>query len=145
MKQFINLEDMESTLQKIFTESLSEEDAAKHESLIEGYASLTAESIVSDMREYVHRKDTHMMGNFCDIKQDWDYCPECIESDIKPWGKFSDMVQSVDDETISDEDLAKVQQWCKDWFFTAFGTWGLIYNFHNFIAEIEYEEEEDAA
>ena len=141
MKQFINYDEMVETLQKLFTDSLSEEDAQKYESIIEEYANIHAEIIVEDMKKYVHQKDTKLSGNFCNIREDWEYCPEFIGSEIKPWGKFSDIVKSMDDETISDEDLAKVQTWCKDWFFRAFETWGLTYNFHELISEMEYEEE----
>jgi len=44
--------------------------------------------------------------------------------------------------------LKKFQTWAFDWYFRAFGTWGLTYNFGNWISELEYEreqEEKDAA
>ena len=141
MKEFISYKEMYSTLVELYNESLDEMEQAKYESEIEDMASCVAESIVRDMDKYVHRKDTRMNGNFCNIKEDWNFCPEFIGSEVQPWGKFDDMVKSMDDDTISDEDCKKVQTWCMDWYFRAFGTWGLKYNFQEFISELEYEEE----
>ena len=136
---------MEQTLLNLYKECLGEEDAQKYESTIEEFANINAQTIVEDMNRYVHRKSTKIDGNFCNISEDWEYCPDFIGSEVKPWGKFSDVVKSIDDETISDEDLAKFQQWAKDWFFRAFGTWGLCYNLQTLISEMEWEEEHEAA
>ena len=89
-----------------------------------------------------------MDGNFCNIREDWECCPEFIGSEVKPWGKFDDVIKSIDDETISDKDLKKFQTWAFDWYFRAFGTFGLTYNFGEWISEMEYErkqEEQNAA
>lgn len=123
----------------IYTNALDEDERERYADEIEMYAEISTQGIIDDMRKYVHRKDTRMSGNFCDIREDWEYTSGFIGSDVEPWGKFDDMVKSMDDETINDEDLEKVQQWCQDWFFRAFGTWGLSYNFQTCIAELEYE------
>lgn len=143
MKQLLNLEVVEETLRNLYTNCI--DNAEDFESEIEEYASINAQSICEDMRKYVHQKDTRMDGNFCNIREDWEETPDFIGSEVKPWGKFSDVVKSIDDETISDEDLEKFQKWCLDWFFRAFGTWGLCYNFQTLISEIEYERENEAA
>ena len=140
MKDFINYEDMYECIKNIYTDALNEEDAIKYEDEIDCHAEHAAQDAVDSMRKYVHLKDTHIDSNLCNIRQDWEYRPEFIGSEVQPWGKFDDMVKSMDDETISDEDLKKVQQWCMDWFFRAFGTWGLEYNFQSYISELEYEE-----
>lgn len=139
MKEFLDLDSMFHTLKEILTEEAGD-NAAEYEDIIEDYAYHLAESFVRDMRKYVHQKDTKLIGNFSNIRLDWDYALENRE--IKPWGKFDDVVKSVDDGTISDADLKKLQTWCSDWFFHAFGTWGITYNFNSFIAELEEEEEE---
>jgi hypothetical protein len=144
MKEFINFEDMEQTLLNLYKKCLDENDAAKYESTIEEYAHINAESICEDMNRYVHRKDTRMDGNFCNIREDWEETYDFIGSEVKPWGKFDDVIKSIDNKTISDEDLKKFQTWCKDWFFRAFGTWGLCYNFQELISEMEWEEEHAA-
>lgn len=145
MKEFINFEDMEQTLLDLYKNCLDDENAQKYESTIEEYANINAQTIVDDMNRYVHQKDTKIIGNFCNIREDWEVTPDFIGSDVKPWGKFSDVVKSIDNGTISEEDLKKFQQWAKDWFFRAFGTWGLCYNFQTLISEMEWEEEQEAA
>lgn len=111
----------------------------------EEYANQLADKDVADMQKYVHQSDTKMFGNFANIREDWDTIPTFVKSEVEPFGKFDDMVKSMDDETISEEDLAKVQQWCEDWFYTAFGTYNLQYNFGTMLGEIvadnEYMEE----
>ena len=143
MKQFINQEDMEQTLLELYKGCLEEKDVAKYESIIEEYAEINAQTIAEDMNKYVHRKSTKIDGNFCNIKEDWEETYDFIGSEVKPWGKFDDVIKSIDNETISDEDLAKFQQWASDWFFCAFGTWGLCYNLKELISEMEYEEEKE--
>ena len=142
MKEFINFEKLEQIIRSLYTEALSEEEAQKYESVIEEQAYYTAESTVRDMDTYIHRPDTKLIGNFCNIRQDWEVTTEFVESDVKPWGKLSDIVKSVDDGTISEEDLAKFQTWCMDWFFTAFGTYNLKYNFQSLISDLEWEDEQ---
>ena len=136
---------MEQTLLDLYKNCLDDENAQKYESIIEEYANINAQTIVDDMNRYVHQKDTKIIGNFCNIREDWEVTPDFIGSDVKPWGKFSDVVKSIDNGTISEEDLKKFQQWAKDWFFRAFGTWGLCYNFQTLISEMEWEEEQEAA
>ena len=141
MKDFINYEDMYECIKNIYIDALDEDDVSKYEDEIECYAECATQDTVESMREYVPRKDTRMVGNFCNIREDWEDTPEFIGSEVKPWGKFDDMVKSMDDDTISDEDCKKVQTWCMDWYFRAFGTWGLAYNFQSYISELEYEDE----
>ena len=148
MKDFINYDSMLEVCMNLFTEVVEEfgYDKDSWDEEITVYADICAQDAVDSMRKYVHRKDTRMCGNFCNIREDWEYCPEFIGSEVKPWGRFDDVIKSIDDETISDEDLAKFQTWTMDWYFTAFGTFGLKYNFGEMISEKAYEMEmEDAA
>ncbi len=142
MKDFINREKMETAIHNICAMSLNDDDARKYESLIEEYAVIHAGQVVDDMKSYVHQYSTRMDGNFCDIRDDWNN-PGFIRSEIAPWGRFDDVVKSIDDGKISDEDLEKFQTWAMDWFFTAFGTWGISYNFQTLVSEMEYEEERE--
>ena len=150
MKDFLNYDDVYETFLNLFKETVENYgmDYGSWESETEDYAATSAMETLESMKKYVHRKDTKMCGNFCNIREDWEYCPEFIGSEIQPWGKFDDVIKSIDDETISDEDLKKFQTWAFDWYFRAFGTWGLTYNFGEWISELEYEreqEEKDAA
>ena len=148
MKDFINYDSMLEVCMNLFTEVVEEfgYDKDLWDEEITTYADICAQDAVDSMRKYCHREDTRMCGNFCNIREDWEYCPEFIGSEVKPWGRFDDVIKSIDDETISDEDLAKFQTWTMDWYFTAFGTYGLKYNFGEIISEKAYEMEmEDAA
>lgn len=150
MKDFLNYDDVYETFLNLFKETVENYgmDYDSWESETEDYAATFAMETLESMKNYVHRKDTRMGGNLCNIREDWEYCPEFIGSEVKPWGKFDDVIKSIDDETISDEDLKKFQTWAFDWYFRAFGTFGLTYNFGNWISELEYEreqEEKDAA
>lgn len=99
------------------------------------------DSHIETMRKYVHLDDTKIDGNFANIREDWDTIPTFVKSEVSPFGRFDDMVKSMDEETISKEDLDKVQQWCEDWFFTAFGTYNLKYNFGSTLGELIAENE----
>ena len=150
MKDFLNYDDVYETFLNLFKETIENYgmDYGSWESETEDYAASSAFETLDSMKRYVHRKDTSMSGNFCNIREDWEDTPEFIGSEVKPWGKFDDVIKSIDDETISDEDLKKFQTWAFDWFFRAFGTFGLTYNFGNFISDLEYErerEKQDAA
>lgn len=144
-KEFLNFENVYETFLNLFKDELKSwgDDYEQYECETEEYALCMAESTVDDMRKYVHRKNTRMDGNFCNIREDWEITPGFIGSEVKPWGKFDDVVKSIEDGTISDEDLEKFQTWAFDWFFRAFGTYGLTYNFGEFISNIEYEREHE--
>lgn len=103
------------------------------------------ESHIKSMNTYVHQYSTRMIGNFADIREDWDYITTFVKSEVTPWGRFDDIVKSIDDETISQADLEKFQQWCEDWFWTAFGSYNIKYNFGTWLGDIddEYRREED--
>lgn len=119
----------------------------EHPDSYEWFAEEQAEQLaaihVENMDKYVHKSDTKIYGNFCDIRYDWNY-PGFICSEIEPWGKFDDIVKSIDDKTISEDDLSRFQQWCEDWFFTAFGTYNLEYNFGTDLSELIYSDEQEA-
>lgn len=140
-KEFLNFDDVFESFINICKDAIDDDEMCKYESEMEDYVYELTRNTVHNMEIYVHKKDTHMCGNFCNIREDWEDTIGFVKSNIIPWGRFDDMVKSVDDGTISDDDLKKVQEWCLDWFFTAFGTWGIKYNFQTFIGELEYEEE----
>ena len=145
MKDFLNYDNVYETFLNLFKDVIKDYglDYGSFESETEGYADCVARKTLESMKKYVHMRNTRIDGNFCNIREDWETTCDFVMSEVKPWGKFDDVVKSIDDETISDEDLKKFQTWALDWFFTAFGTFGLKYNFGNFISEIEYEREQE--
>lgn len=145
MKDFLNYDNVYETFLNLFKDVIKDYglDYGSFECDTEEYAERVAEKTLESMKKYVHMRDTRMIGNFCNIREDWESDFDFVRSEVKPWGNFDDVIKSIDDETISDEDLKKFQRWALDWFFTAFGTFGLTYNFGNFISEIEYEREQE--
>ena len=147
-KDFLNYDDVYESFLNLCKDVISDwgKDYGTWENICEDYAHNSTIETLDSMKRYVHKKNTRMDGNFCNIREDWEETYEFIGSEIQPWGMFDDVVKSIDDQTISDEDLKKFQTWALDWFFTAFGTWGYKYNFGNLVSELEYEQEmEDAA
>lgn len=141
MKEFINYQNAYDAFLEILMGCLDDDDKCTYESHAEEYAHYAAVDAVESMREYVHFKDTKMDGNFANIREDWDYYPDFVRSNVKPFGTFDDMLKGMDNDTFTDEQVAKVQEWCLDWYFTAFGTFGLTYNFQSLIGDLKYEEE----
>lgn len=148
---FLNEEKHYQAIMECYKEVINEfgDDLAMGEDTAVEFAEEEAERLteshIRSMSAYVHQSDTKMMGNFADIREDWDYIPTFVKSEVTPWGRFDDVVKSIDDETISDEDLEKFQTWCEDWFWTAFGSYNIKYNFGTWLADIadEYRREED--
>lgn len=149
-KDYLNYDDVYESFLSLYKDVINEYgyDYNMWQDEAEEYAAMTAGETLDSMRRYVHQNDTRMCSNFCNIREDWEYCHDFIGSEVKPWGRFDDVVKSIDGGTISDENLAKFHKWALDWFFVAFGTFGLKYNFGEYLSEIEYDREremEDAA
>ena len=140
-KEFLNYTKVYDDFVELFLNCI--DDAEMYEDVIEDYAHNAAISTLEDMRKYVHQQDTSMSGNFADIRQDWNVIKDFVISEVEPWGDFDEIISTIDEGTISDEDLEKFQTWCLEWFYTAFGTWGLCYNFQTLISELEYERERE--
>ena len=146
MKDFLNYDEVYGTFLGLFKEVIKDYglDYGSFEDDTEEYTRVTALSVLDSMKRYVHG-DTRISGNFANMYDDWEITTDFVSSEVKPWGHFRDIIESIDNETISDEDLKKFQTWALDWFFTAFGTYNLKYNFGNYISEIEYEREHEGA
>lgn len=140
--EFLNKDNVYESVLNVCKDALAD-DYQQWESVVEDFADYMANSILEDMRKYVHLKDTRMSGNFANIREDWDVITDFVRSEIKPFGRFDDIVASIDNETISEDDLAKFQEWCLDWFYTAFGTFGIKYQIQTIVADMEYEESEE--
>lgn len=123
---------------KNYYDDLGEDTAS---GLAEEEADRLADSHVKTMQTYGHDKDTSQWGNFANIREDWNN--NFVRSEVEPWGDYDAMVKSMDEETISDEDKAKVQQWVEDWYWQAYGTRWLRYNFAETLGNLAYEAEQD--
>ena len=103
------------------------------------YAGELCKALQQQMYEYVSGNDYHMMGNFANIKLDW-------ESDHEDGIKFYDLRKKLLDG-VKDADTDEFSTWAIDWFFHAFGTYNMCYNFANDLGEeaaiLEQEDEEE--
>ena len=75
MKDFLNYDDVYETFLNLFKETVENYgmDYGSWESETEDYAATSAMETLESMKKYVHRKDTKMCGNFCNIREDWEY------------------------------------------------------------------------
>lgn len=148
-KEFIRYKDVHGKLEELLYpiyRSL-EKEAKENEELdlvdeetVRDYIEKTAEKIVTDFDTYVHG-DTNIPGCLMDIKVNWNLDNmmamdfDDIIKDIDDYYKYlekgllHDRIQKIDYETH----LSIFQGYAFEWFFRAFGTYGLEYNFINFI------------
>ena len=97
-----------------------------------------------DMGKYLNMKDHKIDGNFNNI--DYDY-PHHINGEF---GYDEPLVNAMIERLNSGEQSKQAdadRDWLVDWFWETFGTFGLTYNFSEYISELLYEfdnKEEEA-
>lgn len=100
--------------------------------VLEDYIPDTVETIQKDMYKYVLGGEYAMPNNWRQINLDWD-------RDHKDGIKFSALREKLLDG-VNDADTEEFSQWGIDWFFKAFGTFGLRYNFREAVTDIVYND-----
>ena len=105
---------------------------------------------MAEMKNYLHRKSQHMDGNFADLSMDYPkhrtgtfWVSEYDGPVAEYFSLYPDMVARLDaaeDSEQADED----REYLAEWFFDAFGTFGIKYNFSNELDEIAYMIEEES-
>lgn len=150
-KEFIRYEDVYRELEELLLpiyrnlEKEAKEDEEFElidEETARDYIEETAEKIVKDFDTYVHG-DTNIPGCLMDIRVNWNLDNmmamnfDDVIKDIDDYYKYlekgllHDVIQKTDYETH----LSIFQDYAFEWFFRAFGTYGLEYNFRNFVAD----------
>lgn len=99
---------------------------------IEEFTPMTVESTQKSMYDYVAGGKYSMPGNFKQIDMDWDH-------DHEGGIKFSDLKKKLLAGT-QDKDTEEFSHWGIDWFFDAFGTFGLEYNFKDALIDSVYDD-----
>ena len=103
------------------------------------YAGELYEKLQQQMYKYVSGTDYKMSGNFANIAWDWD-------RDHKDGISFYDLRKKLLDG-VEDADTNEFSTWAIDWFFHAFGTYNMCYNFATDLGEeaaiLEQEDEEE--
>lgn len=155
---YIDVFGFAKTIEALYRECL--EDCDNQEDIEEYIADLYGKNIQSlardfaletnrDMKKYLHMNNHSMPGNFADIENDY---PAHITGTRWPseyagddyFRLFPQMVARLDaaeDSKQADEDRAYLM----DWYFDAFGTYNIKYNFSNWLSEIVYMREEEQA
>ena len=154
---YIGVDSFAKVIESLYNECLENFDNAED---VEEYIGLYGQNIQSmardftlkankEMKEYLHQKDHRMIGNFANIEDDYPahitgtvWCSEYDGDDY--FDLFPQMVARLDaaeDSEQADED----RTYLREWFFGAFGTYAIKYNFSNELSEIAYELEQECA
>lgn len=152
---YIGVESFAKTIENLYRECLENFDNA--EEMEEYIADLYGKNIQSlawdftletnrDMKKYLHMDNHNMDGNFADIENDYPahitgtyWSSEYAGNDY--FRLFPQMVARLDaaeDSEQANEDRAYLEEW----YFKAFGTYNIKYNFSNDLEEIHSMMEE---
>ena len=156
---YIGLESFAKTIENLYRECLENFDDA--EDMEEYIADVFGKNIQSmawdftleanrEMKNYLHRKSQHMDGNFADLSMDYPkhrtgtfWVSEYDGPVAEYFNLYPQMVARLDaaeDSEQANEDRAYLEEW----FFYAFGTYNIKYNFSNELEEIHYMLEEES-
>lgn len=120
------------------------EDSPYKDSLhdhVDEWAERVAGETIANMKIYCKKSDTSIPGNFKDVRHNyvWDKVNELLDFD---------QIVNLTLNTKEEDETAEIKafrNWFLSWIFEAFGTFGLSYNFSNFLSEelsqLENEEE----
>lgn len=153
---YIGVESFAKVIESLYRECLENFDDA--DDLEEYIADLYGKNIQSmawdftleanrEMKKYLHLPDQHMNGNFADLSMDY---PKHVTgvwwaSDYDGddyYDLYPQMVARLDAAEGS-EQASKDREYLEEWYFKAFGTYNIAYNFGNYLEEVHSMMEED--
>lgn len=136
-KEFLNVSSVIDDVRAIYAEvrnGIAADDDFKYEILeqydddtIFEYAEYLAWKINDEMKQYLNLDDHRIMGNFKNAEYDYD-------------GNFDEMVARLNAGEQSEQADAD-RDFLTEWFWGAFGSFGIRYNFSNEISEYCYQLE----
>lgn len=153
---YIGCESFAKVIENLYRECLEEFDDA--EDLEEYIADVFEKNIQSlaweftlkvnrEMKKYFHLNDQHMNGNFADLSMDYPkhrtgvwWATDYDGDDY--YDLYPAMVARLDAAEDS-EQADKDREYLEEWYFEAFGTYNIKYNFSNELEEIHSMMEED--
>lgn len=137
LENFDDAEDMEEYISDILEKN------------IQSLAWEFTHKVNREMKKYLHLPDQHMDGNFADLSMDYPkhrtgtfWVSEYDGPVAEYFNLYPQMVarlDSAEDSEQANEDRAYLEEW----YFEAFGTYNIKYNFSNDLAEIHSMMEED--
>lgn len=135
---YINEVKFRNKLEDVFTSAISDLDDDNRklyaEDLLDEYIDGVVEDTHKSMSEYLHSRSTSMNGNFADAELN--YRRDFNGAD------FRDVVEKIDNG-MEDSETKQFRDWLVDWYFKAFGTYNLKYNFMEFVSEYTADYEDD--
>ena len=155
---YIGVESFAKVIENLYRECLEKFDDA--EDLEEYIADVFGNNIQSmawdftleanrEMKKYIHLPDQHMDGNFADLSMDYPkhrtgtfWVSEYDGPVADYFNLYPQMVARLDaaeDSELANEDRAYLEEW----YFKAFGTYNIKYNFSNELEEVHSMMEED--
>ena len=156
---YIGVESFAKTIENLYRECLNNYDNA--EDMEEYIADVFGKNIQylaweftleanREMKKYLHLPDQHMDGNFADLSMDYPkhrtgtfWVSEYDGPVEEYFSLYPDMVARLDAAEDS-EQANKDREYLEEWYFYAFGTFGIKYNFSNELDEIAYMIEEES-
>ena len=139
--EFLNVERFRKEIKEVLDEETKSWEPGYMQDFAEDYIDEYVEGVVDDainsFNELVHRADTSMWGNFKNIKYNW----EGYHNEL-PHGCTLKEVVGMIDAGEDNETTREFKDWAVDWYFEAFGTHNLKYNWTNFMEEATYEDED---
>ena len=156
VSDYIGVESFAKVIENLYRECLENFDDA--ENLEEYIADVFEKNIQSmawdftleanrEMKKYLHLPDQHMNGNFANLYNDY---PRHVTGTF--WATdydgddyyylYPQMVARLDAAEDS-EQADKDREYLEEWYFKAFGTYNIQYNFSNELEEMHSMMEED--
>lgn len=147
-RDYMNIEELENELYELYKKCLDEtieserSDVKDHLLLIYNHYSLKetvffkASHINNDMCKYLHQDNHRIEGNFMNVERNYVQDHKCTRKD------FENMVKRLDSGDMS-EDSKEDREWLRSWFWEAFGSFGLTYNFQSELNDYIYEYENE--
>lgn len=155
---YIGVASFAKTIEELYRECLENfDDAEDMEEYISDLYGKNIQSMAWDftleanreMKKYLHLPDQHMDGNFADLSMDYPknrtgtfWVSEYDGPVAEYFNLYPQMVARLDaaeDSEQANEDRAYLEEW----YFEAFGTYNIKYNFSNELEEIHSMMEED--
>lgn len=153
---YICVESFAKTIEGLYRECLENFDDA--EEMEEYIADLYGKNIQSmaiefthevnkEMKKYLHLPDQHMNGNFANLYHDY---PKHVtgvwwasDYDGDDYYDFYPQMVARLDAAEDSEQANKDRAYLEEWYFKAFGTYNIKYNFGNELEEIHHMMVED--
>lgn len=153
---YIGVASFAKTIENLYRECLEKFDNAEDmEEYIADCCGKTIQNLAWDftleanreMKKYLHLPDQHMNGNFADLYNDYPrhvtgtfWATDYAGDDY--YDLYPAMVVRLDAAEDS-EQANKDREYLEEWYFKAFGTYNIQYNFSNELEEIHSMMEED--